>query len=202
VGGEVRLLSRLVGERGRVVSVEAHPRTARCLACAVDANGLTNVTVLQCAVVGRAGQIYLEDNPIAHIRNGLTTDATAGVAVGGRTLGEIVTSLGLDRIDLLKMNIEGAEQAVLEGSVDVLGRVEHLVVSCHDFLAVGPDRTWQRTFNAVTDVLRVAGFTIRTRPDDRRPWIPYYVYASRSARTPAPQCDHRLQRPVRESGAI
>lgn len=179
VGTEVRLLSRLVGPDGRVVSIEAHPRTFHCLRRTVELNRLPNVTLVECALVGEAGEVHLEEDPLSHIRNGITTDPGRGLPVAGRRLDEVMESLGIDRIDLLKMNIEGAELGVLAGSVDVLDAVENLVVSCHDFLASGPDGDRMRTFAAVTALLRSAGYAIRTRPDDPRPWIPYYVYAAR-----------------------
>ncbi|GAB2947588.1 FkbM family methyltransferase [Micromonospora polyrhachis] len=204
VGGEVRLFSRLVGEHGRVVSIEAHPTTFECLRRTVELNRLRNVTPVECAVVGTAGPVYLEDDPVRHIGNGLTNDSTNGVAVAGRRLDEIMESLGIDHVDLLKMNIEGAELAVLEGSFDALKSVDHLAVSCHDFLAEramlarasarpthsddesadwrGSERDWRRTFGSVTALLRDAGFTVRTRPHDSRPWVRYYVYASRPGR--------------------
>lgn len=179
VGTEVRLFSRLVGPAGRVVSIEAHPRTFRCLRRTVELNRLSNVTLVECAVVGTPGRVRIEDDPVSHIRNGLVTGAAGGVEVTGRRLVEILDSLGVDRVDLLKMNIEGAELAVLEGSRDALASVRNLVVSCHDFKAAGPDDDWMRTFAPVCDLLTGAGYTITTRPDDPRPWIPYYVYATR-----------------------
>jgi len=179
VGGEVRLFSRLVGERGRVVSIEAHPTTFGCLRRTIELNRLTNVVPVECAVVGTAGPVYLADDPIAHIGNGLTSDSTNGIAVVGRRLDEIMDSLGVDHVDLLKMNIEGAELGVLEGSFDALKMVEHLAVSCHDFLADGSGPDWRCTFDSVRALLRDAGFTVRTRPHDSRPWVRYYVYASR-----------------------
>ncbi|MEV0004993.1 FkbM family methyltransferase [Micromonospora sp. NPDC050980] len=181
VGGEVRLFSRLVGPHGRVVAVEGHPRTFRCLRRAVALNGLANVTLVPCAVVDEPGTVRLDEHDQTHLRNALTRDGRGGVEVPGRTLAEIMSTLDLDRVDLLKMNIEGAELPALRGSSDALRHVRNLAVSCHDFLADGPGREWQRTFEGVTEVLREAGFTIRTRPDDPRPWVPYYVYASRPA---------------------
>ncbi|MCA2214075.1 FkbM family methyltransferase [Jidongwangia harbinensis] len=174
VGGEVRLFSRLVGPLGRVISVEAHPRTARALARTVAENGLRNVAVVACAVVERSGPVHLEDGA-DHIRNGVSA---TGVAVPGRTLDDLVAEFRLERIDLLKMNIEGAERAVLSAAPETLARVRHLTVSCHDFLAGPSGRPGQRTFDAVAELLRGAGFAVRTRPDDARPWIPYYVYAA------------------------
>ena len=179
VGSEVRLLADLVGQAGRVVGVEAHPTTFDCLRRTVELNRLTNVTLVQCAVVGTAGPVFISDDPVAHIRNGLTADASGGVRVPGRRLDEIMESLGVDRVDLLKMNIEGAELAALEASFDALKAVEHLAVSCHDFLVERPGPDWRRTFAPVVALLRDAGYTIRTRPHDDRPWVRHYVYASR-----------------------
>lgn len=179
VGGEVRLFSRLVGSSGRVVSIEAHPRTFRCLRRTIELNRLTNVIPVECAVVGAPGTVLLEDDPVAHIGNALTTDTTGSVQVVGRTLTEILDSLEVAHVDLLKMNIEGGELAVLEQFRDSLTMVDNLTVSCHDFKADRGGGDWQRTFASVTALLGEAGYAIRTRPGDPRPWVRYYAYASR-----------------------
>lgn len=197
VGGEVRLFSRLVGEQGRVLAIEAHPDTFGCLRRTVVLNRLTNVTPIECAVVEEPGDVYLEDDSEQHIRNGLTANPTVGVPVPGRTLREIMTTYGVERVDLLKMNIEGAELPALRGSLDTLGAVRNLAVSCHDFLADQPGREWQRTFKGVTELLREAGFAIHTRPDEpHRPWVRFYVYATRPRRYP-PLDDERLESTTR-----
>jgi FkbM family methyltransferase len=181
VGSEARLFSSLVGPSGRVVCIEAHPRTFRCLTQTVRTNGLGNVTTLQCAVVDRPGPVFLEDQDEGHVGNSLTSNHASAVPVPGRTLSEIMKSLQLGRINLLKMNIEGAEGTVLASSLEALNRVDHLTVSCHDFLAHRPGEQWKRTFDEVIALLRACGFAVRTRREDERPWIPYYVYASRRA---------------------
>jgi FkbM family methyltransferase len=178
VGGEVRLFSHRVGPAGRVVSVEAHPRTFRCLAHTVGSNGLDNVIALQLAVTGGEETVYIEDDPLAHVSNRLT-DATHGIAVPGCTLGDLMARVGADRISLLKMNIEGAELPVLEAAADRLAAVDHIVVACHDFKSEHPGDRRQRTRAPVVELLSAAGFKIRTRPGDPRPWIAHYVYGSR-----------------------
>jgi FkbM family methyltransferase len=179
VGGEVRLFSRLVGPAGRVVSIEAHPGTFRLLTRTVALNGLTNVTALQLAVTGDPGTAYIEDRAVNHVANGLTTDSVRGVAVTGETLPAIMRCVAVDQIDLLKMNIEGTELAALRAAAGCLHAVRHIAVSCHDFKADRHGGDWQRTYAPVTQLLRAAGFSIRTRPADGRPWIRYYVYGSR-----------------------
>jgi hypothetical protein len=77
------------------------------------------------------------------------------------------------------MNIEGAELAVLEAAAGRLAAVEHIVVACHDFRAEHPSDRHQRTLGPVAELLSASGFTIRSRPNDPRPWIADYVYGSR-----------------------
>jgi Protein-L-isoaspartate(D-aspartate) O-methyltransferase (PCMT) len=49
-GEEVLTFSRAVGQNGRVICVEAHPRTFRCLQKLVEYNRLENVILVHCAV--------------------------------------------------------------------------------------------------------------------------------------------------------
>jgi FkbM family methyltransferase len=178
VGGEVRLFSRLVGAAGRVVCVEAHPTTYALLSQTIALNRLTNVTPLRCALTDLHGTVFLEDDAKAHVNNGLT-DPAGGIAVPGRTLEDVLRQAQVHRVDLLKLNIEGAELAALEAGRDALRRVRNIVVSCHDFKADADGRDWQRTYAPVRDLLTQAGFRLTTRPTDPRPWLRYYLYGAR-----------------------
>ena len=178
-GTEVRLFSSLVGPTGHVVAVEAHPTVFRCLRRTVELNELFNVDVVEAAVVGVPGPVLLDSDLTGHHRNAITGDNTLAIAVDGRRLNDILDTLGVGRVHLLKMSIEGAELSALAGAADWLCKVDNLVVSCHDFRAGTDDR--MRTFAPVAALLREAGFRLRTRPDDARPWIPYHLYASRPA---------------------
>ncbi len=75
VGGEARLLSRLVGPSGRVVSVEAHPRMFGCLRRTIELNRLSNVTAVHRAMMGVRGIAFIEDR-LAYGSNGVTTMPT------------------------------------------------------------------------------------------------------------------------------
>jgi FkbM family methyltransferase len=178
-GSVARLFSSLVGPSGRVVAVEAHPTTFRCLRRTVELNELFNVDIVEAAVVGVPGPVLLHDDAADHRITATDGFADIALAVAGRRLGEILDSLGVGRVNLLKMNIEGSELSALAGAADWLSQVDNLVVSCHDFRANGDDR--MRTFAPVAALLREAGFQLRTRPNDTRPPIPYYLYASRAA---------------------
>ena len=177
-GTETVTLSRAVGDAGRVIAVEAHPWTCGLLAATVAANALTNVTVLNAAVVGVAGPVRLSDGGRSTLSNSVLLPGPA-LEVPGRTLDEIVASLGLSRIDLLKVNIEGAESDALAGMESSIHLVRHAVISCHDFVADRGEGEGFRTSAAVDAALARWGFTVTTRPTDPRPWVPYYRYAAR-----------------------
>jgi FkbM family methyltransferase len=66
----------------------------------------------------------------------------------------------IDRIDLFKMNIEGAEKEILQG-IDDFSFIKRFIISCHDFRADNGDGEWFRTRNAVTETLKKNGYIIK-----------------------------------------
>ena len=170
IGAEALLFSRLVGPAGRVVSVEAHPGTYRRLVDLCNANDLGNVTTLNVAVSDTDGEVTISDD--AHyLRNAITEDG--GVRVPSRRIDSLAAELGIQRIDLLKMNIEGAEREALRGMGLLLAATRHVCISCHDFLSDD-----LRTKAFVTTFLVDHGFDVTTRPDAPEPWTRDYVYGT------------------------
>ena len=176
VGAEMLLFSRLVGPSGRVVSVEAHPRTYGRLADLCNANGLRNVTPLQLAVSDTDGTVAVSDLD-HHLRNAVLKAPVDGIEVPARRIDTLAAELDVDRIDLLKMNIEGAERQAIQGMGTVLANTRHVCISCHDFLADdgGPEELRTKAF--VRDFLAERGFRVITRDDAPDPWTRDYVYA-------------------------
>jgi FkbM family methyltransferase len=175
VGDTSLLFSRFVGERGKVVAIEAHPETFEWLSRLCEINDLENVTPLQVAVSDREGEIVISDE--ATLSNSMVDrgDADAGVTVPARRLDDIARELGIETIDFLKMNIEGAERLALGGMEEMIGRTRHVCISCHDFMADrgGSDR--MRTKASVEDFLTAHGFSLTSR-DAAADWIQSYVY--------------------------
>jgi FkbM family methyltransferase len=172
IGAEALLFSRLVGPHGRVVSIEAHPGTFERLVGLCAANRLENVTPLQVAVTDTEGDVALSDGA-HHLQNRLLDSDEAGIVVPARRLDTIATELGIGHIDLLKMNIEGAEQRALPGMGTLLARTRHVCISCHDFLGVP-------TKAAVFSLLAKHGFETHTRDDAPEAWTRDYVYGART----------------------
>jgi FkbM family methyltransferase len=175
VGSETLLFSRLVGASGRVVSIEAHPRTYGRVVEICKANGLENVTPLQVAAAESDGTVTISDLA-NHLRNTTLAAADEGIEVPARRLETLARSLDITHIDLLKMNIEGAEVSALRGLGPLLSKTRNVCIACHDFLAdEGGDETL-RTKAVVRDLLVAHGFDLRTRDDAPDPWTRDYVY--------------------------
>lgn len=175
-GWETLFFSELVGPAGRVIAIEAHPVSFACLTEMCRRNHLTNVTPVQCAVSDTAGTAQITDTTRCQANTIVAGDS--GIEVPTRRLDDVVSELGIKRVALIKMNIEGAEAPAFRGAAETLRVTQHVAVSCHDFFADigGPA---MRTKAEVRTLLETAGFKITTRPDDPRPWIRDFLYADR-----------------------
>ncbi len=133
--------AHLVGSRGRVVSVEADPRACRVIRANIAENGLTSVVLVEAAASDRPGTIALQaygesDDDSGHFGVAASTSVIEGGArfdVSARPLDTVLDQAGVDRVDLLKMDIEGAEAKALPGLGRRLreGRISRLILELH-----------------------------------------------------------------------
>jgi FkbM family methyltransferase len=174
-GWETLFFSRSAGVSGRVISIEAHPKTFRCLTKMCKENGLENVTLIQAAIADREGEVQLSDSD-EHEANSIVGVA-AGIRVAATTLDSIFRSLGLSRVDFLKMNIEGAERFALLGMGEMAQKTKNVCISCHDFLAEDGGSNELRTKTDVINFLGAKGFAVSLRESEGR-WIRDFVYGT------------------------
>jgi FkbM family methyltransferase len=110
-------LARAVGPGGRVLCCEPNPGVAAALAATLRVNNLGQAAVLQLAVSDSEGDGHLAINPVD---SGQSRLAAAGLPVSLRTLDSLVAEHALERIDLMKIDVEGHEAAVLAGATATL----------------------------------------------------------------------------------
>lgn len=166
VGTELHRWSTAVGPAGRVVAIEAHPETFRRLRLFCQLNNLHNVATVECAVSDCEGVITISDD--ANHLAASVAGSDGSIKVRARTLDQVLEELDIGEVDFLKMNIEGAEVAALQGMPVTLSRVQHLNVSCHDFRADWGHGEHFRTRERVVQLLRSSGFVLEQRADDPR----------------------------------
>jgi FkbM family methyltransferase len=131
------LLAHLVGRNGQVHAFEPVPEDARCLEETTRINALPNVTVHAAAVADRTGSAELAvagafDGAARLVelatQNGAATDRRV-IRVPVTTLDDFCAREGLERVDLVKMDIEGAERLALAGMEAVLARHRPVLVA-------------------------------------------------------------------------
>lgn len=117
IGYFTLLASRLVGERGTVVAVEASPTTADSLRANIRLNLAQNVRVIQAAATDQRGSVPLYAGPrdnsgAASLRSRVGRLPEA--AVEGIPLTEMLSEEEWSRATLIKIDVEGAEAEVLK----------------------------------------------------------------------------------------
>lgn len=109
-------IARAVGAKGRCVAIDANPLMAEYLTENARLSGLENIDVFAAAVSDRegSGQLSVRKNDDAIV----AVDETADGPITVRTLSSVVGEAGLERIDGLKIDIEGHEDKALVPFLD------------------------------------------------------------------------------------
>lgn len=93
--------------------------------------GVPTIAVRHAALWGSSGRVGIANpDADAHSFRAEVTDTVGGVRA--YRVGELLDELGWDAVDLLKLDIEGAERQVLLDGPSWLPRVRHLLVELHD----------------------------------------------------------------------
>jgi FkbM family methyltransferase len=142
----------------RVYSVEASPDTHEVLKCNQSMNPGYSWLIYQYAIWGQDGKIGFQTDGASTGRRILPQRTHEVVKVPAITM-KTFWSQCLDNtssISLLKMDIEGAEEVVLESSRSLLDRVENMIVEVHPEHC-GEDHVFSLLRNAFKYLYRVPG---------------------------------------------
>ncbi|MEP0263913.1 FkbM family methyltransferase [Dokdonia sp.] len=91
-----------------------------------------NISLHHIAISDKPGTVWIEETTM-YKANQINSEKK-GLEVKALTLDEFVEEHNITTIDLLKMNIEGAELQVIQGMAVSVKLVENFAISCHDFL--------------------------------------------------------------------
>lgn len=129
VGYHTLRFAALVGRGGRVFAFEPHPGNFRLLRRNVERRALGQVTLIPQAVSVAPGRQSLHETPLSMGHSLLPLkEHTGRVEVTRASLDHFAREQGIERADLIKIDVEGAEPEVLEGMRGLAGRSPRLVV--------------------------------------------------------------------------
>ena len=128
VGGNIGYYSlnfaKWCGDKGQVHVFEPLHHNALVIELAAELNNIQNIAVVQAALSNTDGVVALSipsgDGAFAHL-TGSGRDVEGMVEVPCMALDSYVTQRALERVDVVKIDVEGAEMLVLQGANAVLG---------------------------------------------------------------------------------
>jgi FkbM family methyltransferase len=148
--GDVTMQLARACPRGRVFAVEPVSEHARMIGLQTLLNGAENVTCLQMALGGHEGEVAIRlDGSGSSIAPGHGKTEKVRVT----TLPQVMGELGVGRLDLLKLDCEGAEWDILPAAEVVLPRIQRICMEFHC------SRGW--TGEKLASWLRDRGYDVR-----------------------------------------
>ena len=120
--------ARLVGASGRVLSIEPNPPVRRLLEANIAANHATNVSIQSFAMSDRNSAAVLFHGPPGNTALASLAGAGQTVMVETRTMDDFVAEAGITRVDVVKIDVEGAELLVLRGATGTLSRLRPVLI--------------------------------------------------------------------------
>jgi FkbM family methyltransferase len=133
--------SKYVGPHGKVIAVEAHPYNFKILQRNIWLNGLVNVTAINCAVYSKKAtlKLYLPDEELGYtMHHSLMTNYLISkynksieqkyIEVEAYSLDNLLQTRGINQVNWIKIDVEGAEYEVLAGAKEILSSNTNIAI--------------------------------------------------------------------------
>lgn len=121
-----------LGSRGKVIAIEPEPKNFSILEKNVKLNNLNNVTCIKSACFkeekklklfldkeGQGGHSLIEKTPI---------EKEGFIEINTRKLDNIIAENKVERVDIIKLDVEGAELDVLMGAIKILEKYKPKII--------------------------------------------------------------------------
>jgi len=169
--GEYSLIAaKKVGNHGKVISIEPYLPATIMLKNNFELNNFTNFKILNVAVSDKSGTTKFYENPVRGtgfldpkiIDKKLTKFSEVKV----QTLDEIISNEKLDRVHMIKIDVEGFEYETLKGCKNSLqkGLVDNFIIEIHVHYLV-PEKGLSE--NDIYEFLKEYGFKIKVTDEDK-----------------------------------
>jgi FkbM family methyltransferase len=130
--------SQLVGRTGHVMSFEPTSTSFKILEQNIALNGLVNVTASRLALCHATGTTWLYHGvePGSNSLGKGSVHGQKGEVVSSECLDNVLVQSSIHRVDVIKMDVEGAEELVLRGAKKTLTTSKPIII-----YEVVPERT-------------------------------------------------------------
>ena len=173
IGYYTLLAARLLSGTGKVVAIEPDPGNFRLLSRSVQANAYTNVIAVQKAVSNRMGRtrLFLDKKGIgipSLSEDNIRVKGGGYVDVDTVKLDPLLSDLAIERVDVMKIDVEGAEGLVFEGGIRILRCVNRIFM---EFKQQALRNLGTDPAKLIAQIIR-AGFVISRIDEENRRCVP------------------------------
>jgi len=119
LGDHTASYSEMVGPTGRVFAIESNPAAYRCLLH--NMKPYLNVVKFMVALGDRTGFARMTESPAEPNNLGAERVIYGEGSIPVRTLDDLLCVSCMDRLDFIKIDVEGREPWVIEGALSLLG---------------------------------------------------------------------------------
>jgi FkbM family methyltransferase len=131
------MAASLVGDRGRVFAFEPSPYVHGKLQATIDRNQIANIQAIQAGLSDTEGnlQLFIQTQPGNHTPSMVETPGCRSIEVPVYQLDKYLSTNQIDRVDLLKIDVEGFEPNAIEGGMDYIrnGKIGAILVELNDY---------------------------------------------------------------------
>jgi len=123
IGYYALIMAHVVGPSGKIYAFEPEPRNYDLLVMNVSLNGYTNIITVQKAVSNRHGKakLFLDDRNLGGHSLSIGDESAESIEVETTTVDDFLREAMEERkIDIVRMDVEGAEGLVIEGASHAL----------------------------------------------------------------------------------
>ncbi|MBL8173315.1 MAG: FkbM family methyltransferase [Bryobacterales bacterium] len=167
--GQFSLVASRVAPEIRIFAFEPTPQVFAQMQRNIRRNGCKNTTCIQAALSDSPGTAKLFYYPQSHDQNSLKAldPGARSVEVRVETVDSVIAQQRLNRLDLLKIDTEGNELAVLRGATTTLATLRpRLIVEISRH-----QRTYGYSGREIAQLLQSKGYTIRRIGQTCEPYI-------------------------------
>ena len=172
-GCETLFISKLIGDKGKIISLEPFEEIFKTLKETIKLNVLKNVVVIQKAIFKETSKIGFSSNINSWL--GGKIDNNSENLITTICLNDLVKEENLSQINFCKINIEGAEKYISDNSDDFFDICENIAIECHDFLQVEE----YKTFDIIREFLISKNYKVKTSNRNKFPSDSFYLYGSK-----------------------
>ncbi len=166
IGFVLMNMAKIVGPEGKVFGFEPSAKTFAKLQHNLGLNHFNNISITQSAIgniAGKAESYSVRSSNLGMNKIRLVSNEGSPIAVPIFTLDSFCHREKLTRVDLIKIDVEGYEQNVLEGSLNALRKFKpHLFIelSCQNL------NDQNSSPEKILQLLHAEGYTIKRAADD------------------------------------